>query len=166
MPWFDISIALLVAIIFGIGLIFSLLPVLPGNLIVWLGVLVHQIALGEASVGWGFVVFSGIVTLVGQLADIALGIWGARRFGASWRGTLGALVGAVVGLFLPPPLLWLLLGPVVGAVLGEFWAGRTWREGSRAGLGSVLGGLLAFALKFGLSIGIVGGFVLLLLTRG
>ena len=47
-----------------------------------------------------------------------------------------------------------------GAILGELYAGRTWQDGSRAGLGTIVGGAVAFAFKFGLSICVVGIFLL------
>jgi uncharacterized protein YqgC (DUF456 family) len=140
-------------LIMVVGLVCSLLPIVPGNLIVWLGIIVHRLWLGaEASVSWQFILITGGLTLLGQLADFFLGYWGARRFGASWKGAMGAVGGAFIGFFLPPPLFWLIVGPILGAIAGELAAGSTLRQGGSAGLGSVLGGILAFALKFALSI--------------
>ncbi|MFP4069914.1 MAG: DUF456 domain-containing protein [Opitutales bacterium] len=147
-------------LLFMIGLVASFLPVVPGNFIVWLGVIVHKIWMGDASVSWNIVLITGLITVVGQLADLYMGIWGARRFGASWKGAVGAVVGALVGLFLPPPLFWLIVGPIAGAVIGELIAGRTFREGGRAGIGSLIGGVIAFGVKFGLSLGVVAIFAL------
>jgi len=146
-------------LLFAIGLVTSLLPVMPGNFIVWAGVFVHKLWLGDASVSWNVVLITGAITLIGQLGDIYMGIWGARRFGASWKGAVGAIVGALVGLFLPPPLLWLILGPLVGAIIGELCAGRTFRDGSRAGIGSLIGAAVAFALKLGLSLVVITIFL-------
>ena len=82
--------------------------------------------MGDASVGWGTVALTGVLTLIGLLGDLALGYWGARRFGASWKGAVGALLGALIGSF--PPLLWLIAGPIIGAVLGALVAGRLARR--------------------------------------
>jgi uncharacterized protein YqgC (DUF456 family) len=160
MNWIEITALCVCSLLFLIGLVTAVLPVVPGNWIVWAGVLVHKLWLGEASVGWDIVAITGVITLFGQLGDLILGIWGARRFGASWKGAVGALIGALIGFFLPPPLFWLIVGPVVGAILGELYAGRTWQDGSRAGLGTIVGGAVAFAFKFGLSICVVGIFLL------
>lgn len=144
-----------------IGLVSSLLPVVPGSLIVWLGVLTHRLWMGpDASVTWKIVVLTGIITSFGLIADFILGIWGARKFGASWRGAVGAVLGALLGLMLPPPLFWLIVGPVAGAIIGELLAGRSFRDGGKAGIGTVIGGILAFALKFGLSVCVIGIFFL------
>lgn len=155
MTWIEYTALSVTSLIFLIGLVTSLLPVVPGSLIVWSGIIIHKLWLGDASVSWKIVIVTGIITLIGQLADFVMGVWGARKFGASWKGALGAFLGAFIGLFLPPPLFWLIVGPVIGAIIGELLAGRTFKAGSKAGLGTVIGGIVAFALKFGLSISIV-----------
>ncbi|MGB0743734.1 MAG: DUF456 domain-containing protein [Opitutales bacterium] len=159
MNWIEYTALGVTSLLFLIGLATSLLPVVPGNWIVWAGVLVHKLWMGEASVGWDIVALTGIITLVGQLADIVMGIWGARKFGATWKGAIGALLGAGIGFFIPPPLFWLIAGPIIGAILGEMYAGRTLKDGSKAGLGTLIGGIAAFATKFGLSVCVVGIFV-------
>ena len=153
---------IVVALIFLVGIVGTILPIIPGSLIVWSGILVHKLWLGDSSIGWKIVIITGVLMLIGQLADIFLGIWGARRFGASWKGATGAFIGAIVGIFIPPQPLWIILGPVIGAVLGELTAGRTLKEGGRAGFGTVVGAALAFALKFGLSLSIVALFFIAL----
>ena len=157
MEWITLSVATL---IFMVGLVGSLLPVVPGSFIVWLGVIVHRLWMGaDASVTWKIVILTGILTLFGQIVDFLMGIWGARKFGASWKGAVGAFVGAFVGFFVPPPLFWLIVGPIAGAVVGELAAGRTFREGGKAGVGTVVGGIIAFALKFGISVCVIALFI-------
>ncbi|MBL6838868.1 MAG: DUF456 domain-containing protein [Puniceicoccaceae bacterium] len=156
MEWITLSVATL---IFMFGLVGSLLPVVPGSFIVWLGVIVHRLWMGaDASVTWKIVILTGILTLFGQIVDFLMGIWGARKFGASWKGAVGAFVGAFVGFLVPPPLFWLIVGPIAGAVVGELAAGRTFREGGKAGVGTVVGGIIAFALKFGISMCVIALF--------
>ena len=151
----------LTCLIFFVGLITSLLPVVPGSVIVWLGVITHRLWIGpDDSVSWKIVIICGLLTLIGLLGDFVLGIWGARKFGASWQGAVGALAGAFIGFFLPPPLFWLIVGPLLGAVVGELAAGRTLRDGGRAGIGTVIGGIVAFALKFGISVCVIAIFLL------
>jgi uncharacterized protein YqgC (DUF456 family) len=160
MTWVEYTALGVTALIFLVGLATSLLPVMPGNFIVWAGVIVHKLWMGDASVSWKIVILTGALTLIGQVGDLLFGIWGARKFGASWNGAVGALLGAFAGFFIPPPLFWLIAGPIIGAVVGEVYAGRTWKDGSRAGLGTIIGGAVAFATKFGLSICVVALFYL------
>lgn len=161
MTWIEYTALGVTTLIFMLGLAGSLLPVVPGSLIVWLGVLIHRLWMGaDASVTWKIVILTGIITLIGQLADFVMGVWGARRFGASWKGAMGAFIGAFVGFFIPPPLFWLIVGPVIGAIIGEMAAGRSFRDGGKAGIGTVVGGIIAFALKFGLSVCVIALFIL------
>jgi uncharacterized protein YqgC (DUF456 family) len=160
MTWIETTALGVTTLIFLLGLASSLLPVVPGSLIVWSGVIIHKLWLGDASVSWKVVIITGLITLVGQVTDFLMGVWGARKFGASWKGAVGALLGAFIGFFLPPPLLWLILGPIVGAIIGELCAGRTLQAGSKAGLGAIIGGIIAFALKFGFSLLVVALFYL------
>lgn len=147
------------SLIFLIGLLGSLLPIVPGSLIVWLGVLIHRLWMGaDGSVTWQIVIVTCVLMLIGQVADFFMGVWGARRFGASWKGALGAFAGALIGLFIPPPLFWLIVGPIAGAIIGELIAGRSFRDGGKAGVGTVIGGILAFALKFGISVCVISLF--------
>jgi uncharacterized protein YqgC (DUF456 family) len=163
MTWLEYTALAVSSVIFLIGLAASLLPVVPGSLIVWMGVIVHKLWMGDASVAWKIVLITGVLTLIGQLADLVMGIWGARKFGATWKGAVGALLGAVIGFFIPPPLFWLIVGPVIGAIIGELAAGRSFKAGSKAGFGTVVGSIVAFALKFGLSVCVVCLFFLGLL---
>ena len=52
------------------------------------------------------------------------------------------------------------MGPILGAVIGELAAGRSFRDGGKAGIGTVVGGILAFALKFGISVCVIALFFL------
>lgn len=161
MTWIEYTALAVTAWIFLVGLACSFLPVLPGSLIVWLGVLTHRLWMGpEDSVTWKIVILTGIITIIGQLADFFMGIWGARKFGATWKGAIGAFVGALIGFFIPPPLFWLIVGPIIGAIVGELAAGRSFRDGGKAGVGTVIGGIVAFAMKFGLSVCVIALFVL------
>ena len=47
--------------------------------------------------------------------DQLLGIWAARRYGATFLGVAGSLAGGIVGSILLTPLF-----PIVGTVLGAF----------------------------------------------
>ena len=94
----------LCSVIFILGLLGSLLPIVPGTLIVWVGVITHRLWMGpEDSVTWKIVIIAGLLMLMGQIADFVLSAWGARKFGASWNGTMGAFLGAFIGFFMPPP---------------------------------------------------------------
>ena len=75
MSWIEYTALGVTSLIFMIGLATSLLPVVPGSLIVWSGVIIHKLWMGDASVAWKIVIITGVITLVGQLADFVMGVW-------------------------------------------------------------------------------------------
>jgi len=88
--------------------------------------------------------------------DYLVSVYGAKRFGASWRGAVGAIIGGLIGLFFNLPGI--LLGPFVGAALFELAGGRAWKEASRAGLGATLGLLAGTLGKLASCLAMMGGF--------
>lgn len=120
-----------------IGFLGAILPGLPGLPLMAAGALLHKLFL-PGVLSWWTVAFFILVALVGLGLDFLVTLWASRLAGASRAGTVGAILGGVVGLFLTLPGL--LLGPFVGAALAELLvARRTWKEACKAGLGADLG---------------------------
>jgi uncharacterized protein YqgC (DUF456 family) len=133
--WWLIAIVLMAA-----GLLGTVLPVFPGTTVILFAAILHRIMLGPAkSIGWNAIAALVLLTLISYALDFASGYWGARRFGASRWGMLGATIGAIVGIFFG--IIGLFIGPVIGAIAGEFVAGKKMIAAGRAGWGSLLGTL-------------------------
>ncbi len=143
-----LSLALLVMLA---GLIGSLLPVLPGIPLVLAAVIGHRLYFGEASVSNLVLMILVVLTLVSVLFDFLASLLGAKKFGATWLGMTGAVIGGVVGLFFGLPGI--ILGPFIGAVLFELLGDRKFDKAVKAGAGATLGLLLGVIGKF--SIGVV-----------
>jgi uncharacterized protein YqgC (DUF456 family) len=122
------------------GLAGSVLPWLPSTPLIFLTALAHRLYFGESGAGWIVMTILLLLTLLSLVLDHLAGAYGARRFGATWKGVAGAIVGGIVGLFFSLPGL--LLGPFVGAVLFELIGGRAIEDSSRAGVGATVGMLL------------------------
>ncbi|PYJ64117.1 MAG: DUF456 domain-containing protein [Verrucomicrobia bacterium] len=139
--WWFFTIAL-----FAVGLIGTVLPILPGTTIILATVIIHRIMLGaDKSVGWKAIVVLILLTLLSYVFDFLGSYFGAKYFGATRWGALGAIAGALVGLFFG--IIGLFVGPVIGAVAGEFIAGKRMIDAGRAGWGSLLGNLGALIGK-------------------
>ena len=137
---------LVAVILFAIGLIGTVVPVFPGTIIILAGAILHRAMLGpEKSIGWWTIAILILLTLVAYALDFLSGYFGARFFGATKWGMLGALVGAVIGIFFG--IAGLFVGPVIGAIAGEFIAGKRMIDAGRAGWGSLLGNLGAMIGK-------------------
>ena len=87
-------------VLFAVGLIGTVVPVLPGTAIILAGAVIHRMMLGaEKSVSWRTIAILILLMLASYGLDFLGGYFGAKYFGASRCGTLGAIVGALVGLF-------------------------------------------------------------------
>jgi uncharacterized protein YqgC (DUF456 family) len=131
---------LFTVVLFAVGLIGTVLPVLPGTTFILAGAVIHRVMLGpDKSIGWWSIVVLTLLTLATYALDFLSGYLGAKYFGATKWGTIGAVLGAVIGIFFG--LIGLFVGPVIGAILGEFVAGKRMVDAGRAGWGSLLGNL-------------------------
>ena len=139
---------ILVYLLLIVGAVGAFLPILPGPAIAFVGVLLFKIFVPNSPVSWTFIIVSGLLTAVAQMVDFLMSWVGAKKFGATWKGALGAFVGAIVGIFIPPPLLWIFIGPLVGAFAFEFLGGAGLKVSTKAGLGAFIGTVLASVFKF------------------
>ena len=150
---------LLTIVLFAVGLIGTITPVLPGTTIILAAAVVHRIMLGpEKSIGWRTIIVLVLLTLATYAIDILGGYFGAKYFGATKWGTFGAIVGALVGLFFG--IVGLFVGPVIGAVAGEFIAGKRMIDAGRAGWGSLLGNLGAMVGKLVIGLAMITIFLI------
>jgi len=141
-----------------VGVIGTVLPALPGAPLVFLGLLLAAWADHFQKVGWFTLLVLALLTILTFVVDFMAASFGAKRVGASWLALAGAAVGMIVGLFFNIPGL--ILGPFLGAVLGEYLARRNWAQARRVGFGTWLGMLLGIAGKLALIFTMVGIFVL------
>jgi uncharacterized protein YqgC (DUF456 family) len=133
--WWFFTVAL-----FAVGLIGTVLPILPGTTIIFAAAVIHRVMLGpEKSISWQTVAILVLLTLATYALDFLSGYFGAKYFGASRWGMFGAILGALVGIFFG--IAGLFIGPVFGAILGEFITGKRMIDAGRAGWGSLLGNL-------------------------
>lgn len=140
------------------GLAGLLLPLIPGAPLLFLGLLCCAWAEDFRFVGlWTLVVLAGMAALT-YLVEFAASALGARKFGGSRRAMVGAVLGGLIGLGLGVPGI--LLGPFLGAVVGELSLQRSLDQASRAGIGTVVGLAIGVAGKLAIGIAMIGLFVL------
>ncbi|HEV2851214.1 MAG TPA: DUF456 domain-containing protein [Thermoanaerobaculia bacterium] len=149
---------LLAVVLVVVGVVGTVLPALPGAPLVFLGLLLAAWVDHFEKVGWFTLSILAILTILTFVVDFMAASFGAKRVGASWAALAGAALGMIVGLFFNIPGL--ILGPFLGAVLGEYLARRDWAQARRVGFGTWLGMLLGIAGKLALIFTMVGLFVL------
>jgi hypothetical protein len=139
-----IGIALVV-----VGLVGTVLPALPGAMLIVAGLVVAAWADGFMKVGVWVLVVIGAIGAASYLVDFAAAALGARKFGASPRAMVGAGLGTLLGLFLGLPGI--IIGPFLGAVIGELTVHRDYAKIGKAGVAAWIGFLIGMAVKVGIA---------------
>ena len=148
----DIILIILAFVCIILGIIGSVLPILPGVPLSYVGILLLHFT-EKVQFSIPFLILWAILVILVQLLDYYVPIWGTRKFGGSKRGIWGCAIGMVVGIFFGP---WgIVLGPFLGAIVGELTGGKRTQAAIKAGLGSFIGFLLGIVSKL-----VVGGFLL------
>ena len=140
----DIFLIILGAICLLVGILGCVLPVLPGVPLAYCGLLLLH-ATDKVQFSWQFLVIWAVVTIIVQVLDSVVPIWGTKKFGGSKMGVWGSTIGLLVGLFFGP---WgIVLGPFLGAVVFELIDGKNTRLALKAGWGSFVGLMTGTILK-------------------
>ena len=147
---------LIAALCIALGIAGIVLPALPGIPLVFLGLLLAAWADGFVHVGWPVLPVLAVLTVLSFVVDILATVVGAQRVGASRRALWGTFIGSIAGLFFMP--VGLFLGPLLGALAGEYWHSRELGRSTRVGLATWLGILLGMALKVALLVAMLGLF--------
>jgi uncharacterized protein YqgC (DUF456 family) len=150
MLFMDIALyALAVALIIG-GLIGAVLPTLPGIPMIFGGIWLAAALDGYRHLGAAWLVALGLLATLGVAMDFVAASLGARRVGASPPAIWGASIGTFVGMFLGLPGL--VLGPFVGALLGELVSSKSVLRSTHVGIGTWLGLLFGTLVKLVISV--------------
>jgi len=141
-------------LLIAVGLAGIVLPAIPGVPLVYLGVVAIAWADGFEKIGGWTLGVCGVLALLGVAVDYLAGALGAKKFGATKWGVLGAIVGIVPGLFFGLPGM--ILGPAIGAVAFEYWKNPDFKVASKAGAGVMIGFAIGIVAKCAIAFAIVG----------
>ena len=141
-----------------VGLIGSVLPVLPGPPLGWLGLLFLELTVAIPTNYWllgiTFVIAIGIFLLDYMMPAIS-----TKKFGGSKAGAVGAVLGLIIGILAPIPF-GILIGPFLGAFIGEIIFNKTkGPQALKSALGSFLGFLASTFIKFIVALVFLGLFI-------
>lgn len=127
-----------------VGLIGCVAPMLPGPPISYIGILLlHFTDVVQFSATQ--LIIGALLVVITIILDYVVPALGAKYAGGSKWGAWGCTIGTIIGMFFLP---WgLIVGPFLGAVVGELLADRKTSEAIRSGLGSLIGFLCGTVLK-------------------
>ena len=153
---------LIAAILIVVGVAGTVLPALPGTMLVLAGIVLGAWLDDFTRVKWWVVAIIGVLAVAAWATDYFATILGAKKVGASKWALIGAALGTVAGIFMG--LIGVLFMPFVGAMIGELIAQKNVKQAAKVGLATWLGLLVGTVIKLVLvfmMIGIFGAALLL-----
>lgn len=132
----DLTLSIIAVACGIIGLLGAVLPVLPGTIISFTGLLCVSFTEGS-EIGSMKLAVWGLVAITVIVMDYVLPGYFSKRFGGTKYGSWGATIGTLLGIFLGP--LGIIVGPFAGAVMGEMIGKKlTFQEAISVGFGSLM----------------------------
>ncbi|MDG1529017.1 MAG: DUF456 domain-containing protein [Polaribacter sp.] len=147
----DLLLLFLGLICMILGIIGAFLPILPGPLTGWLGLLLLSFT-SVVPKDWTFLGITLAVAILVWILDYFIPAMGTKRFGGSKYGVYGTTIGLILGLLSPIPF-GMLIGAFVGAFIGEtVFDKKKSDKALKASFGSLLGFFVSASLKFGVGL--------------
>ena len=153
----DIFLIIVSALCLIVAFIGSIVPMLPCPPLAFVGMLILQ---ATDKVQFSTMLLCGwlAVILIAQVLDYLIPIWTTRFCGGSKWGTRGCVAGTLAGMFLFPP--WgIIIGPFLGAFLGEIMGGNDTVYACKSGLGAFLGFITGTLFKLAICIYFIFYFI-------
>ena len=151
--WWLLSIVMIL-----LGFAGNILPLLPGTPLMLAGMVLAAWLDDFQRIGGWSIALLAFLTVLSQLADFLSGTLGAKRAGASKYAIWGATIGSLAGVFAGLPGI--LIGPFVGAAIGELMAEQDLLKAGKVGLATWLGLVAGMAAKIAIGFTMLGLFLL------
>ncbi len=146
----DIALIIAGSICVITGVIGCIIPVLPGPIMCYAGLLLLQLTSGHPFT-LSLLVIYAVLTALAALLDYIIPIYGTKKLEGSKYGIWGSAVGLLLGIMFFFPL-GILLGPIAGAFAGELLSGRSAGRAIKSAFGSFLGFLASTVIRLVLSL--------------
>jgi uncharacterized protein YqgC (DUF456 family) len=143
----DIFLLIIGFLFILLGIAGAILPILPGPLTSWFGLLVlHLTAI--IPINYTFLGITLAVAILIWLLDYIIPAIGTKHFGGSTYGVYGTTIGLLIGLLSPIPF-GILIGAFLGAFIGELLYDRLdTARALKTSIGSIIGLITSATLKF------------------
>ncbi|MEW4923842.1 DUF456 domain-containing protein [Algibacter sp. 2305UL17-15] len=142
----DIILIIIALLFMLLGILGSFLPVLPGPITSWIGLLIIHFT-DAIPMNKSFLIITFIIAAFIWMVDYIIPAIGTKRFGGSKYGMIGTTVGLIIGLVAPIPG-GIIIGPFFGALIGELINKNDSKTAVKAAFGSFIGFLTSTFLKF------------------
>lgn len=160
----DIVLIIIALLFMLLGIIGSFLPILPGPITSWLGLLIAHFT-SAIPMNKPFLLTTLIIALCIWFLDYIIPAMGTKRFGGTRYGMIGTFIGLIIGLIAPIPG-GIIIGPFVGALIGELINKSDSKTATRAAFGSFIGFLTSTFIKFVVAVIYFGLLIGILIDYG
>jgi len=158
----NIVILIIVILLILVGVAGTVIPLLPGMPLIFVSIAAYGWHEGFQHITPKYLVIVGTVTVLSVLIDYLSTTIGAKYAGSSKKGIWGAFIGTFIGaLFFPP--LGILLGPWLGAFIGEYIELQDVNMAAKTGFGTVLGLFSGIVFNLILAIIILISFIIIII---
>ena len=113
----ELILVILAFILLAAGILGTIIPILPGPPLSFVGLLVLQWS-GRGEFTFVFLLVWAVITAAVTIMDYLLPSFMAKRLGGSRAASIGSFLGLLAGIFFFPPLGF-VIGPFLGALAGE-----------------------------------------------
>jgi uncharacterized protein len=141
----DFALLVIGFILIIIGIIGSVLPVLPGPTLSWVGLLLvffHK----DIPMNYMVIIVTGIIAIGINILDYIIPAKSVKKYGGSKYAIWGTNIGLLLGLFFPP--LGFLIGPFIGAFVGQmYFNSQDQKTAFKVALGSFIGFITGTFMK-------------------
>ena len=146
-PWLASTLKILIFLTMLVGQLGLVIPIFPGNVVIWAAALIYGILFGFGLLGWIVFALLTVLMLIAVTVDNVLMGAKARQEGAAWRSILLALFAGLVFTFVFPPVGGLIAAPLV-LFLMEFHRLGDSKKASQVVRGLLTGLGLSFLARF------------------
>ena len=150
-PWLETTIHILTFLTMLFGLFGLIIPIFPGNVVMWLAALVYGLVFGFGRLGGIIFAIITLLMFAAVLADNFLMGAKAREKGASWSSIIMALIAGIIGTIVLPPIGGIIAAPLV-LYLMEMQRLDDSEEAKKVVKALLIGWGLAFVVRFGIGI--------------
>ncbi len=141
-----------------LGIVGSFLPVLPGPVTGWIGLLLLHLT-KAVPMNYTFLGVTLVISIIIWILDYVIPAMGTKKFGGTKYGAIGTTIGLIIGLLAPIPLGF-IIGAFLGAFIGELIHDHMdINKAIKGAIGSFLGFLASTGLKFMVALIYTGLFV-------
>jgi hypothetical protein len=145
----EVAVFIIGLLLNGLGILGCIVPALPGPFISWCSLLLFFL-LPDHEISATTLIVSALFMLLVSALDYITPVLGAKKFGSSKEGVWGGVIGVVVGLSLSVTgvgVIFIVLGPLIGTIVGDLIAGGTFTKALNSGMGSMIGFIVGTSIK-------------------